>query len=124
MYNILKSHNARPMSAGNMMSKLEVNDQHLEANLCTMLQTVCGTTQFWFAKQGELRCMVRQLGTRSVVLNMNPTTRTVNDVPDSYNTGKLCTEDPVFVSRQLSNKFHAFFKKVLLKRKILETVDH
>ena len=58
VYNILKSHNARPMSAGNMMSKLEVIDQHLEANLCTMLQTVRGTTQFWFTKQGELRCMV------------------------------------------------------------------
>ena len=72
VYNILKSHNAWPMSAGNMMSKLEVNDQHLEANLCTMLQTVHGTSQFWFAKQGELRCiMVREFGTPTLFLTFS-----------------------------------------------------
>ena len=134
VYNILKSHNARAMSAGNMMRKLEVNDQHLDANLCTMLQTVHGTSQFWFAKQGELRCMVREFGTPTLFLTFSCAEyeshdiitylRTVNNVPDSYNTGKLCTEDPVSVSRQFSNKFHAFFKKVLLKGKILGTVDH
>ena len=71
VYNILKSHNARPMSAGNMMSKLEVNDQHLEANLCSMLQTVRGTSQFWFAKQGELRCMVQEFGTPTLFLTFS-----------------------------------------------------
>ena len=134
VYNILKSHNARAMSAGNMMRKLEVNDQHLDANLCTMLQTVRGTSQFLFAKQGELRCMVGEFGTPTLFLTFSCAEyeshdiitylRTVNNVPDSYNTGKLCTEDPVSVSRQFSNKFHAFFKKVLLKGKILGTVDH
>ena len=119
-----------------------------DANLCTMLQTVRGTSQFWFAKQGELRCMVREFGTPTLFLTFSCAEyeshdiitylRTVNNVPDSYNTGKLCTEesslpgntnwvlseDPVSVSRQFSNKFHAFFKKVLLKGKILGTVDH
>ena len=47
--------------------------------------------------------------------------RAVNNVPDSYN-GKLCTE--VSVSRQFSNKFHAFFKKVLLKGNVLGVVSH
>ena len=49
--------------------------------------------------------------------------RTVNNVPDSYN-GKLCTEVPVSVSRQFSNKFHAFYKKVLLKGNVLGIVSH
>ena len=61
VYNVLKSHSARPMSAGNIMSKLNANDQQLEANLSTMLQTVRGTKQYWFTKQGELTCMVREL---------------------------------------------------------------
>ena len=43
VYNVLKSHSARPMSSGNIMSKLDANDQQLEANLSTMLQTVHGT---------------------------------------------------------------------------------
>ena len=118
VYNILKSHNARAMSAGNMMRKLEVNDQHLDANLCTMLQTVRGTSQFWFAKQGELRCMVREFGTPTLFLTFSCAEyeshdiitylRTVNNVPDSYNTGKLCTEDPVSVSRQFPiNSMHS-----------------
>jgi len=50
--NVLKSHNARPMSAGYIMSKLEANDHCLEANL-----------QYLFAKQSEHRCMVRVFGT-------------------------------------------------------------
>ena len=48
--------------------------------------------------------------------------RTVNNVPDSYNNGKLCADDSV--SRQFSNKFHAFFKKVLLKGNVLGVVSH
>ena len=63
VYNVLKSHSARPMSAGNIMSKLSANDQQLEANLSTMLQTVHSTKQYWFTKQCELRCMVREFGT-------------------------------------------------------------
>ena len=104
------------------MSKLNANDQQLEANLSTMLQTVRGTKQYWFTKQGELRCMVREFGTPTLFLTFSCAEyeshdiiaylRTVNNVPDSYNNGKLCTEDPVSVSRQFSNKFHAFFKKV------------
>ena len=50
VYNVLKSHSARPMSAGNIMSKLDANDQQLEANLSTMLQTVHGT-KYWFTNQ-------------------------------------------------------------------------
>ena len=50
--------------------------------------------------------------------------RQVNDVPPSYNAGKLCTEDPVSVSRKFSMKFHAFFQTVLKKGEVLGTVDH
>ena len=65
MYNLLKSHKARPMSASSLINRLQLNDELLETNLSTMLQTVRGTTQFWFKKQSELRCMVREFGTPS-----------------------------------------------------------
>ena len=42
----------------------------------------------------------------------------------SCNPGKLCTEDPISVSRQFSSKFHAFFNTVILKGEVLGTVDH
>ena len=47
-----------------------------------------------------------------------------NNVPPSYSVGKLCTEDPISVSRKFSLKFHSFFQKVLVKGEVLGTVDH
>ena len=40
-------------------------------------------------------------------------------MPDNYNKGKLYTEDPVSVSRQFSQKFHAFFQQILVKGQVL-----
>ena len=37
--------------------------------------------------------------------------RKVNDVPSSFPIGKLCTEDPISVSRKFSQKFHDFFER-------------
>ena len=48
----------------------------------------------------------------------------VNDDCGGSNAGKLCTEDPVSVSRQFSSKFHAFFNTIIIKGEVLGTVDH
>ena len=50
--------------------------------------------------------------------------RKVNNVSLSYNIGKLCTEDPISVSRKFSLKFHAFFCTDLLKGAVLGQVDY
>ena len=50
--------------------------------------------------------------------------RNLNNVSPTYNIGKLCTEDPISVSRKFSLKFHDFFKTVLLKGEVLGTIDH
>ena len=42
----------------------------------------------------------------------------------TYTIGRLCTEDPISVSRKFSMKFHSFFQTVLMKGEILGTVDH
>ena len=48
----------------------------------------------------------------------------VNDVPDNYPIGRLCSEDPISVSRKVSKKFHDFFNEVILKGKILGTITN
>ena len=113
------------MSASSLINRLQLNDELLETNLSTMLQTVRGTTQFWFKKQSELRCMVREFGTPTLFLTFSCVDylKTVNNVPEGYDVGKLCTEDPISVSRQFSLKFHAFFNKIIIKEKVLGTVD-
>ena len=46
---------------------------------------------------------------------------TTQHVPEGYDVGKLCTEDPISVSRQFSFKFHVFFNKIIIKGKVLGT---
>ena len=48
----------------------------------------------------------------------------VNNVPDNYPHGKLCTEDPISVSRKFSQKFHSFFQTVLVKDQVLGAISH
>ena len=45
-------------------------------------------------------------------------------MPSSYDIGRLCTEDPISVSRQFLFKFHAFFQTVLVKGEVLGKVEH
>ena len=42
----------------------------------------------------------------------------------SYSTGRLCTEDPISVSRKFSEKFHDFFNTVVQKGEVLGKVTH
>ena len=135
VYNMLKqSRRNQHMTVGTLLSNVQANDEHLEANLCTMLQSVRGTKQYWFRRKSELRCMIREWGSPTLFLTFSCAEyespdienylRKVNDVPPSYNIGKLCTEDPISVSRKFSLKFHSFFQKVLMKGEVLGTVDH
>ena len=61
VYNLLKSTCSQPMSVSTFLNKVEASDNGLEANLCTMLQSVRGTKQYWFVRQSELRRMIRLL---------------------------------------------------------------
>ena len=134
VYNLLKSTRRQHMSVRSLLDRVETSDEHLEANLCTMLQSVRGTKQYWFVRQSELKCMVREWGSPTLFLTFSCAEyespdianylRSVNNVSSSYNIGKLCTEDPISVSRKFSLKFHAFFNTVLKKGEVLGKVDH
>ena len=134
VYNLLKSTRRQPMSVSVLLHGVATRDEPLEANLCTMLQSVRGTKQYWFAKQSELRCMIRASGPPTLFLtfscaeyesaDIDRYLRKVNDVSPSYSIGKLCTDDPVLVSWKFSLKFHAFFRTVLLKGAVLGEIEH
>ena len=122
------------MSVSSLLSRVQVSDEHLEANLSTMLQSVRGTKQYWFIRQSELRCMICEWGSPTLFLtfscaeyespDITEYLRRVNDVSASYDIGKLCTEDPISVSRKFSLKFHSFFHTVLVKGEVLGKVEH
>ena len=122
------------MSVSLLFDKIAAFDGQLEASLCTMLQSVRGTKQYWFLRQSELRCMTRNFGPPTLFLTFSCAEyesadimdylQKVNNVPFTYNIGKLCIEDPISVSRQFSFKFHAFFKTVLVKGSVLGEIDH
>ena len=134
VYNLLKCTRSQPMSVSSLLNRVEASDEKLEANLCTMLQSVRGTKQYWFLRQSELRCMIREWGSPTLFLTFSCAEyespditnylRKVNNVPSSYNIGRLCTEDPISVSSKFSLKFHAFFRTVLMKGDVLGKVDH
>ena len=131
VYNVMKK---TQMTASSLLSNVQSNDKHLEANLCTMLQSVRGTKHYWFVRKSELMCMICEYGSPILFLQFSCAEyesadianylRKLNNVPHSYNIGKLCTEYPISVSSKFSQKFHAFFKIVLLKGEVLGTVEH
>ena len=82
----------------------------------------------------ELRCMIRTWGLPTLFLTfccveyespgIDRYLRRVNDVPASYDIGRLCTKDPILVSRKFVLKFHGFFRTVLLKAAVVSKIDH
>ena len=61
VYNSMKKSNRiHQMTASSLLSNVQSNDEHLEANLCTMLQFVSGSQQYWFVRKSELKCMIHE----------------------------------------------------------------
>ena len=124
----------RPMSVFTLLDKVNGSDEQLEGNLSTVLQSVRGSKQYWFFRQGEVRCMIREFGSPTLFLTLScgeydsPEIiiylRKVNTVPSSYDMGKLCTEDPIPVSRKFLIKFQAFFSEIVRNGEVLGIVDH
>ena len=134
VYNVLHSSRGVAMSVKQLLAKVEASDERLEASLFTMLQSVRGSKQYWWQRKSDLKCMVRNWGSPTLFLtfscaeyewsDMARYLRKVNNVSPSYDMGRLCTEDPISVSRKFSEKFHAFFRIVICKGQILGEVEH
>ena len=133
IYNLLKSiKSAIPVGA--FLSKVSKSDEEVERNLSTIFQSVRGTKQYWFLRSSELKCMLREFGPPTLFVTLSCAEydnehisrylRKVNDVPESYSISRLCTEDPISVSRKFSANFHALFNSLVLKGAVLGMVEH
>ena len=98
-----------------------------------MLAPIRGTNQYWFRVKGEVKAMIAEYGSPTLFLTLSCAEydsadiaqylRKVNNAPQSYSIARLCTEDPVSVSRQFSYKFKDFFNIVILQRGVLGKVE-
>ena len=134
IYNLLKGTRQHPMPVRDFVDHVAKNEEHIEASLSTVFQNMRGSNQYWYLHRSEVFCMVREYGSPSLFLTLSCAEynsleistylRKVNDVSDSYPTARLCTDDPISVSRKFSQKFHDFFKTVILKGEVLGTGSH
>ena len=67
----LQSVKEQSVSVGKLLDQVNTSDEHLEANLCTMLQSVRGTKQYWFFRHSELKCMIREWGSLTLFLTFS-----------------------------------------------------
>ena len=134
VYNTLKSTKRQAAPVRTLLDMVDSSDEHLESSLSTVLQSLRGTKQFWFLKKSDVRRMIREFGSPTLFLTLSCAEyenaeissylRKVNKVPSSYDIGKLCTEDPISVSRKFCIMFQAFFTTVLKRGEVLGTIDH
>ena len=134
VYNLLKSKCMARLSVSSLLQQARSSNDQLEANLSTMLQSVRGTIQYWIKRQSKLKTMIKEFGPPTFFLTFSCAEyeaadiadylRKLNKVPSSYSISKVCTEDPICVSRKVSSKFHAFFCKVIWNGGVMEGVTH
>ena len=134
IYNALNSRNKRHLSVQQFVDGINSSDTGIEANLSTVLQSLRGTKQFWLLKKSDVMAMIREYGSPTLFLTLSCAEyespdierylRKVNNVTDSYPIGRLCTEDPISVSRKFSQKFRDFFTTVLLQGQVLGEISH
>ena len=120
--------------SGKFVDWVSKNEEEIKANLSTVFQNMRGSNQYCDLRCSEVLCMVREHGPPTLLLTLSCAEydsleiatylRKVNNVSDSYPTGKLCAEDPISVSRKFSQKFHDFFNLVILKGGVLGKVAH
>ena len=133
VYNVLHCSRGVAMSVKQLLAKVEASDEQLEASLFTMLQSVRSNKQYWWQRKSDPKCMVRNWGSPTLFLTFSCAEYGVRtwllpqegkQCPPNYDIGRLCTEDPISVSRKFSEKFHAFFRTVICKGRDIGDVEH
>ena len=67
-YNMLKNTRRQSTSVSTLVNQVDRSDEQSEGNLCTMLQSVRGSKQFWFLRHSELKCMIIDFGPPTLFL--------------------------------------------------------
>ena len=50
IYRLLNTVKGGPMTAAQLIDGVNTNGEHLEKRLLTMMQSVCGTNQYWYLR--------------------------------------------------------------------------
>ena len=101
VYNLMKGIQRHALPVGEFMDRLSASDEDVEANLSTVFTNMRGSKQYWFLKRSEINCMMLEYGPPTLCITLSCAEyesveisnylRKVNDVPDSFPIGKLCT---------------------------------
>ena len=103
IYNLLKSgRHGRGLTVHRFLGGVNNSCKDVEANLSTTFMSIRGTKQYWFIRNSELKCMVREYDTPTLFVTMSCAEyespeiigylKKVNNVSDTYPSGRLCTE--------------------------------
>jgi ATP-dependent DNA helicase PIF1 len=117
------------MTVEQVMNMLQAGNRQLEANLSSLFGNIRGTRQYWFKRQMEVSCMMREYGppTWFVTLscaeyswdNLHDHLVKMNsDLPgvDKMTPGELCTADPVSVCRHYHARIHSIINNLILAK--------
>ena len=95
---MMKRTEQQRMSVQLFLDKVSHADESVEANVSTIFQSIRGTKQYWFLGSSELRCMLREWGTPTLLLTFSCAEyespeienylKKVNPVPESYPVGR------------------------------------
>ena len=94
IYNVLNSTSRRHQTVKQFVDGINGSDASIEVNLCTVLQSVRGTKQFWYRQKGDVLAMIREFGCPTLFLTFSCAEydsveigrylRKVNEVAPSY----------------------------------------
>lgn len=138
------SHMLRQCKSGartvaDIVKQIDSGDRQLESNLSSLFGNIRGTREYWYARQGEINCMMKEFGPPTWFLtlscaeytwdNLHDHLRTVNsDMTgvDNLTPGELCACDPVSVCRHYHNRFHSILRNLILSKSnpVLGQVEH
>ena len=60
-----------PMSGAQFMAQVDNSSEHLESNLCKMLQSLCGTNQYSYLRRSELKRMIAKYSSPTFFLTFS-----------------------------------------------------
>ena len=104
-YNLLKTTGHHVMPVDRFFDKVSKSDEGIECNMSTIVASVRGSKQYWYLRNSEVRCMVREWVLPVLFITISCAeyhcpditkySRKVHRVSDSYPIGKLCVDDPL-----------------------------
>jgi len=59
---MLRQTKSANVTVEDMLQMIQSGDKQLESNLSSLFGNIHGTRQYWFSRQGEIHCLMREFG--------------------------------------------------------------